>query len=161
MWLLLACRCGDAPERAPGHYMGAILARDAVIRADLDALHAAARELEDPGMKDTAVEDLHGALGMAVAAEDLEEGGWAVAGIVEACGDCHAGKVGPVSATAGPHGHDRLWADLVSGREIDASGFKEVAPTEATALALASTQAERASAYGDLLVRCSGCHPGG
>lgn len=138
--------------------MGAILARDAVARGDLDGLHAAARDLDDPSMSDTAVDELHGAIGMAVAAQDLEEAGWAMAGIVEACGDCHAGRVGPTSSKPGPHGHDKLWADLVSGREVDASGFQTIAPTEGTALVLASSHEERSAAYGSLLARCSTCH---
>lgn len=159
MWLLLACRCGGVPEAPAGHYMEAIVARDAVIRGDVSALQAAARGLEDPAMKDTAVEELHGAVGMAVAAESHEEAGWAMAGIVEACGDCHAGQVGPRSAKPGPHGHDALWADLVAGREVDASGVMEIAPTEGSRLMLASSHEDRAAAYGDLLTRCLSCHP--
>jgi len=159
MWMLLACTCGDVPEAPLGHYASALLARDALIRGDLEGVQDAARQLDQGGTSDSGASELGGAVGMAVAASDTEEAGWAVAGMITACAECHDGKTGPTSASPGPHGLDALWADLVSGRPIDASGVTAVAPTEGTALTLASGHSEKAEAYVALVARCSSCHP--
>ncbi|MCP4807254.1 MAG: hypothetical protein GY913_25765 [Proteobacteria bacterium] len=162
MWsLLLACSSScSPPERAVlGHYAGALDVRDAVVRGDLDGLRGAATDLEEPSLDGEHVDTIHGAVGMAVVAEDAVEAGWAVAGVVEGCAGCHAGLAGPVvdrQVSTHASAHDVLWANVVSGRPVgpELEAFREVAPEAVDAFGTLPAP----EAYGDLLGACSGCH---
>mgnify|MGYP007046919979 CR=1 FL=1 len=147
--------------------------REAARRGDLLALHEAARELEDPDLRGPDVDAVHGAVGMALIAEDGEEAAWALAGIVEACGGCHASSQPPVRV-GGPkpphasHGRagEAMWSALLSddGLAFSASveDYLRLQPEHdvqrAHAARNASTRSERADAWGELLVECQACH---
>jgi hypothetical protein len=104
--LLLSCRCAPAePDGAgadaPGHY-GVALELVAALRAgDIDQVQALARRMdggesvEAPALAEHA-ERMHGAVGFAQVAEDLEEAAWAVAVMGRACGECHAAAGDPL-----------------------------------------------------------------
>ena len=86
---LLACTCArSVPEPPPPHYEGVVDLRLSVEAGDLDAFKAAARNLD--GDQDEAG-GLHGALGFAQVAEDVDDAAFAAARIAEACGACHTG----------------------------------------------------------------------
>ena len=144
--------------------------REAARRVDLPALHEAARELEDPSMSGPEVDALHGSVGMALIAEDGEEAAWAMAGVVQSCGGCHAGqvRVGGPEAPFSTHAQaaEGVWAALLSDDgERFAAGVAEYQRLQpehgvqtAHALTKAATLEERADAWGELLVECQACH---
>jgi hypothetical protein len=147
--------------------------REAARRVDLPALHEAARELEDPERSGPRVDELHGAVGMALIAEDGEEAAWALAGVVESCGGCHAASTPPV-VVGGPrpphssHGQagEGMWSALLSddGAAFSASleDYLRLQPEHdiqtAHAARKAASISERADAWGELLVECQACH---
>lgn len=162
MWMLLmACSSSCAPpERGVlGHYAVALDVREAVVRGDLEALRGAATELDEPDLAGPHVDRIHGAVGMAVVAEDAVEAGWAVGALVDGCAGCHAGAAGPsLTRPFEDHGraHDVLWANVVSGRPPGAAleAFREVAPDAVGAFA----ETPAPEAYGELLSGCAACH---
>ncbi|MCB9761902.1 MAG: hypothetical protein H6739_18890 [Alphaproteobacteria bacterium] len=159
--VLLACRCQEGASTAPpsGHYAGAEDLLEAALPGALEPLAPLAQGLAgdaadpDPAGQD-ARDRLHSALGFAMVAEDAEERADAVAGVAEACGQCHARTGVTAPALAAPP-----WG---SGPE------HAVAARRAWWGTVGADAAMRAEALGRLpesppdlvaaLTSCAGCH---
>jgi len=195
--LLLACRCAPAPTDANlqpediGHYAVMTGVVEAVRVGDLGAVKDLSRQLEggaevvDPALSEHA-DRLHGAVGFAVAAADLEDAAYAVAVMGRACRDCHAAagsplKVSPPSNTpaglaglaAHAAGAEAVWMGYISadrgvylaGLARFPRGLEGEAGEEVQALserfALIATEGPDAGRPDDIaewLLLCAGCH---
>lgn len=184
--LALACRCAP-PEEAPrGHYaaMGAVHA--AAVAGDLEAVRERSRQLDGGAIAERAAGDpalaehldrLHGAVGFAIAATDLEDAATAVAVMARACGGCHAAAGHPVAAAAPTAsgeptrdhaaGAEAAWLGALAGerRVADAglalyagAGVDPAGAAAARAMAATSEPGARAEAAARWLLGCPSCH---
>lgn len=143
---LLACTCARSiPEAPPPHYEGAVELRLSVEAGDLAGFKAAARDLEGD-QQDAG--GLHGALGFAQVAEDVEDAAFAAARIAEACGACHAGMSTELRLRTHADVAETLWDGTLIGDPAVVS--QAVAAWEMTPVT--------DDPLVDVLSSCVGCH---
>jgi len=197
--LLLSCRCAPAPTDATlqpediGHYAVMTGVVDAVKAGDLAAVKDLSRQLEggadatDPALGEHT-DRLHGAVGFAVAASDLEDAAYAVAVMGRACRDCHAAAGSPLMVSppsksaeglaAHAAGAEAVWMGYIAADQgVYLAGLARFprglegelgeaaralaerhAMTATTAPPTAAPEAGRPEDVAELLLTCAGCH---
>lgn len=184
--LALACRCAP-PEGGPrGHYAAMAEVHAALVAGDLEGVRERSRALDGGAIAERAAADpalaehldrLHGAVGFAIAATDLEDAATAAAVMGRACGGCHVAAGHPLAAAAPPAsgdpardhaaGAEAAWLGYIAGDRpiVDAglalyagAGIDPAGGAAARAMAAAGAPEARAAAAARWLLGCAGCH---